>query len=312
RVLVATRNGEIHTVDLASGRTRGFKQVADVFEGSPVIHDGVLYVPAAWGRRVLVAFDLARGDNRWRRSGVPFATSLVAHGDEVVGVDVEGTLRAFGTEKGEEVWTLSLGDHLTVKASPVQVSDSDIVVADAEGGVRRIDLDTRSIVWEKVLPAPVHVSPAADQDLMVVTTTRGSVHALDVSSGTEVWTFEVASHVRLGAPALGADAVYAGATDGRIRSLDRETGKEKWSTAFDDVITAPPLLAGSTLFVGTLGSELFALDASSGNVLWSTELKGRLKSAMAVADGGLLILTEPKWVVYYKAASLSGGEDTDD
>ena len=44
---------------------------------------------------------------------------------------------------------------------------------------------------------------------------------------------------------------------------------------------------------------------SSGEVTWRTELDGRVKSAMAVADGGLLVVTEPKWVMYFKPAAPS-------
>jgi outer membrane protein assembly factor BamB len=302
RIIVATRSGEIHTVDLETGKTRGFKQMVDVVEGSPLIHDGTLYIPSAWGRKVLVAYDLAKGVNRWRRSGIPFATSLIGQGDTVVGVDVEGTLRAIDVARGDEAWTLSLGDHLTVKASPVRVSESSILVADAEGGVRRVNLDTRRIEWETALPAPVYVSPATDGQVVVLATTRGTVHVLDAAQGTEIWSFAVAEHIRMGAAALGPDAIYFGATDGRLRALSRTEGRELWSVPFEDVITAPPLVVGSTVFVGTMGSELAALDLADGRTLWRTELKGRVKSAMAVAEQGLLVLTEPKWVVLFRPA----------
>ena len=308
RVLVATRNGEIHIVDLESGKTRGFKQMVDVVEGSPLIHQGTLYVPAAWGRKVLVAFDLAKGVNRWRQTGIPFATSLVGHGDVVVGVDVEGNLRAIETEKGAEAWSLQLGSHLSVKASPIQVSDSSIIVADAEGGVRRVNLDSQQIEWAVKLPAPVYVSPAADDKVVVLTTTRGSIHALDVATGALRWERSVGAHIRMGAAALGPDAVYVGATDGWFRALSRTEGRELWSVGFGDVITAPPLVAGSTVYVGTLGSELAGLDAHTGKELWRTELKGRMKSAMAVAGDGLLVLTEPKWVVLFRPAAQDEGD----
>ena len=85
----------------------------------------------------------------------------------------------------------------------------------------------------------------------------------------------------------------------------RNTGAEQWETTFDDVIAAPPLIVGDNVFVGTLGEELVGMSVSTGEVSWRTELDGRVKSAMAVADGGLLVLTEPKWVMYFKPAGSS-------
>ena len=91
----------------------------------------------------------------------------------------------------------------------------------------------------------------------------------------------------------------------QVVSLNRNTGELQWETKFDDVISAPPLIVGHNVFVGTLGEELVGMNVSSGEVTWRTELDGRVKSAMAVADGGLLVLTEPKWVMYFKPAGSS-------
>lgn len=300
RVLVANRKGEIHTVELETGRSRGFKQMGDVIEGSPLIHEGTMYVPAAWGRKVLIAFDLSRGVNRWRKEGVPFATSLMAHSDLVVGVDVEGTLRAFAADDGVEVWSLSLGDHLSVEASPVRLSPTDILLADVEGTLHRVNLDNQRIVWSRDVGAPIYTTPAVSGGNVAVSTTRGTVHWVDAETGRDQWTARVNEGVRMGAPAIGPDGILLGATDGQVRSLSLNDGREQWSVQFEDVITAAPLIAGETVFVGTMGKQLFALRVSDGQVRWETEVKGRIKSAMALAGGGLLVLTEPKWLMYYK------------
>ena len=308
RVLIANRKGEIHTVELETGRSRGFKQMGDVIEGSPLIHEGTLYIPAAWGRKVLIAFDLSRGVNRWRKEGVPFATSLMAHNDLILGIDVEGTLRAFDAADGEEAWSLSIGDHLSVEASPVRLSSTDILIADVEGRIHRVNLEDRAVVWTRDVGAPIYTTPAVSDAGIALSTTRGSVHWVDAETGQDRWSAHINERIRMGAPAIGADGVILGATDGQVRSLSLENGNEQWAVQFDDVITAAPLVAGNTVFIGTLGKQLFALRASDGHIRWETEVKGRIKSAMALADGGLLVLTEPKWLMYY----TPGQRDDDD
>lgn len=302
RVLVGNRKGEVHTVDIETGRGRGFKQMGESVEGSPLIHDGTMYVPLAWGKRVLIAFDLSSGTNRWRARGVPFATALIAHHDTVIGIDLEGTLRAYSTGDGEEAWSLELASYRTFKASPVRVSDTSILVVDISGRVYRVNLDSKEVEWTADLDAPVYETPAVEGAQVVLTTTRGSVHLLDVNGGSAVWNWQGPEHLRIGAPAMGNGYVVAGTTGGAVLAIDRSTGERAWEAQFDDVISAAPLIVGDHVFVGTLGEKLIALQLGSGERDWETDVRGRIKSAMAVADGGLLVLSEPKWVLYFKPA----------
>ncbi len=308
RVLVGNRKGEIHTIEVATGRGRGFKQMGETVDGSPLIHDGTLYVPVAWGKHVLVAFDLSKGVNRWRARGVPFATALIGHGDTVVGVDLEGTLRAFSALDGDESWSIELAPFTTFKASPVRISDSDILLVDVDGVMYRVNLDKQSIVWQKEMGLPVYQTPAVVEEHMVISTTRGSVHMLNVEDGSERWVWRGESHVRMGAPAFGSKSVLVGGTDGIVRALNVDNGSETWAVEFTDVIAAAPLIAGETAFVGTLGEELFALNSISGKIVWQTTVDGRIKSAMATTEGGLVVLAEPKWVLYYRPDSQEGDE----
>ena len=300
RILLGNRKGEIHAVELESGRGRGFKQLGEVIEGSPLIYEGMLYVPISWGRRTLVAFDLAAGAIRWQQRGIPFGTALIAHRDLILGIDLEGTIRAYAMDDGREAWTLSLGTLRTFKASPVRISESSVLFVDVTGTMYAVDLDTQTVTWVKHLRAPVYHTPAVSETKAAVTTARGSVYLLNTLTGDTVWSWQGPEHIRMGAPALGPSSVLAGATDGRIRSFARDSGEIEWEAAVEDVISAPPLVMRDHAFVGTLGKELLGLDVATGEVLWRTEVDGRIKSAMAVAEGGLLVLTEPRWLLYYR------------
>lgn len=306
RVLVGNRKGEIHSIMIESGRGAGFKQMGESVEGSPLVHEGLMFVPVAWGKHILVAFDLVKGTNRWRTRGVPFATALVGHGSTVVGVDLEGNLRAYDIQDGSESWTLPLAAYRSFQASPVRVSESSILLADIEGTLYRVNLDSQEVEWTTSVGAPVYQTPAVDESTAIVSTTRGKVVAVDTATGAARWEWTTNEHLRMGAPAIGHSDVIVGATDGRVFSLERESGSVQWEASFDDVVTAAPLIVGPTVFVGTLGEELAGIDRSSGEVTWSTELEGRVKSAMAVAEGGLIVLTEPKWVVYFKPGAPEG------
>ncbi len=300
RILLGNRKGEIHAVELESGRGRGFKQLGEVIEGSPLIYEGMLYVPISWGRKTLVAFDLAAGTIRWQQRGVPFGTALIAQRDLILGVDLEGTIRAYAMDDGRPAWTLSLDTLRTFKASPVRISESSVLFVDVTGTMYGVDLDTQTVTWVKDLGAPVYHTPAVSEAKVAVTTARGSVYLLDTITGDKVWSWQGPEHIRMGAPALGLSGVLAGASDGIIRLLNRASGSVEWEVAVDDVVSAPPLVTRNHAFVGTLGKELLGLDMATGEVQWRTEVDGRIKSAMALADGGLLVLAEPRWLLYYR------------
>jgi len=309
RILVGTRKGEIHTVELESGRGRGFKRMGDVIEGTPVISEGFMYVPTAWGKRVLIAFDLKKGVSKWRLTGIPFSTSLVVFDDVVVGVDVEGNVRAHLKSDGSQKWSLSLGENQSAKASPLLVGEDRMFVATDMGMGHMIDLSTESILWSLNLGAPVYNAPASSGENIFVSTTRGHLMKIDATTGELLWTI-VADNtmVRMGPPAVDGTSVFVGGTDGRFRSVDSSTGAIRWDVQLPDVVSSAPLVSGGYVFVGTLGEELYGFEADTGNIVWKTETEGRIKSAMAVADGGLIVLSEPRWVTYYKPA---GGEDND-
>jgi hypothetical protein len=300
RILVGNRKGEIHAVDLETGGGRGFKQLGETIEGSALVYEGSVYVPLAWGRRTLVAYDLAAGAIRWQQRGVPFATALLGHADHILGVDLEGTLRAFDVDSGNEAWSLALAPFQTFKASPVRASASSAVFVDVQGRVYNVDLDERTLLWTKELHAPVYETPALAGEHIVLTTTRGGVYVLHAGTGTTIWAWHGPETIRMGAPAIGPSSVVVGATDGYVRSFDPSSGALQWETPFPDVVSAPPLIVGEHVFVGTLGTSLQSLNAGTGEVVWRTEVDGRIKSAMAVADGGLLVLTEPRWVLYFR------------
>ena len=305
-VLVGTRKGEIHAVELETGRKRGFKKMGEAIEGSPLIANGMLYVPSAWGKKVLVGFDPKRGVISWKVAGVPFETALVAHDDNVVGVDVEGTVRSFNGETGEEVWRLKLGEKISAQASPLLVSPNRLFVATDDGNGYLVDLNVPDIIWQTDLGAPVYASPVTSDGTIYISTTRGSLVAIEALTGEQKWLMETLNpDVRMGAPAVDGERVYLGATDGRVRSVDINTGQVQWEVQLSDVVTGAPLVTRETVFIGTMGRELMGLRTTTGDLVWEVEMKGRIKSAMAVSGEGLIVLSEPRYVTYFKHVEQS-------
>lgn len=302
-VLVATRQGEVHAINLVTGRRQGSSEFSDAVEGTPAIADGMIYVPGAWGGRALYAYDLSRSQTRWSKKGAPVEAGLLLLGGTLYAADVEGVIRAFRAKDGEVLWEQPLDSMATIHAAPLRAGQGRIIVADDRGRLRAMDAEDGTFLWQQELEAPVYATPASDDEALYVPTTRGQFFALDAAQGLVRWRYAIEDRtVRFTAPTLaGTDLVFAG-TDGVVRALDAETGDVRWTRQVEEAVTAPPLLTADIVYVGSMGRRLYALDRATGEVLWDEELKGRIKSGMAAREGHLVVLTEPQNVYLFKTA----------
>jgi len=300
-VIVGTRKGELHAVDIETGRSIGVKNLGEAVEGSILISNGVLYAAHAWGKYVLTAYDLTTGTTAWRIKGIPFETTPIEVDTALVAVDVEGNIRSFNKDTGAPYWIEKLGDGVTVKASPLLLSGNRMFVVSDKGVAFMYDAVTGDQIWLSDLGDPVYASPTADGDQILVPTTRGRLHAISSIDGSSNWTFvRKDEHIRFASPATDGSIIYVGTSSGTLFALNSGTGIIEWQFNGPDAITAAPLITDSHIYVGTMGRMLYGLDRSTGNLVWETKLKGRIKSAMSAREGELIVLTEPRYIYSFR------------
>lgn len=300
-VIVATRKGEVHAIDYKRGRRLGFESFGDAVEGTPLIQNGLLFVPVAYGKRALTAYNLRNASTKWRVSGAAIEAGLLAFDDAIAAVDTDGILRVYDQQDGTVRWEHMLGDDVQVKATPL-LAEGLLIVANDKGEVAAFRPEDGTVVWTRTLQAPVYRSPASDNGLLFIPTTRGHLMALDARRGTTRWNLSLPdTTVRFTAPAVGAGQVVVGATDGQLRSLSSTTGEVQWTFEVDGAITGAPLLTPEFVFFGTMRKMLYAVERGTGVHRWDQQLKGRVKSAMAARDGHLVVLTEPRYVYLFKS-----------
>jgi len=304
-VFVATRKGEIHAIHIETGKKQGQKSFGDSIEGSPLIHDGILYVPVEWGGRPVQAYDLARANVQWRIKTVPIDAGLVLVNERLITADIEGYVRAYDYLSGEVLWENKLGDRMGVHTTPVIASDRLVAVPGDDGRVYGLDATDGAIHWTTELQAPIYDALASDGRLIFVPTTRGRFYAIDARTGAQHWQYAVAdTTVRFTSPALTQTEVIFGGSDGILRSLAVSSGDENWIYQGDAVLTAAPLITSNTVYTGTMGREILGIDRHTGELRWSQELKGRIKSALAAKDGRIIVLVEPRLVYSFKTSDL--------
>jgi outer membrane protein assembly factor BamB len=297
---VSNRKGEVYAVDLERGKRLGQATFGETIEGTPVFQSGTIYVPVGWGRSAIFAYDVLRGERKWRVKGSPVNTGLLLFEGQVIAADDHGRVTAYATDSGKINWRFELGDKLGVKSTPALVGDR-LFVADDAGHVSAVSAADGHLIWMAETSFPSYVSLAADEEYVYVPTTRGRFIALSAADGHIVWSYDAGDDtVQLSAAAVGRKEIIFGGSDGLVRSLRREDGVPLWTTDAHAAVSATPLITESTVYVGTMRSRLLALSLRNGTISWETKLDGRIKSAFALKNGRLVVLAEPRTVYAFE------------
>lgn len=115
--------------------------------------------------------------------------------------------------------------------------------------------------------------------------TFGSVHALNVRTGTERWATRLAEPVRT-MPAVDGRYVCFGTTGGSVVAFNAETGQHEWQHQVnkDCSVLSSPTIADDVVLVGSDDSYLLALDVQTGEELWRFETEAAVDANPSVVD----------------------------
>lgn len=205
-------------------------------------------------------------------------------GEEVyVGTDDAGTpsfvtvaepfVVAFDPETGDELWRRHVGGLPRAPA----IRDGRVVVATA-GSDPQGKRFGRVTACSDDQPVP-EVEPADYR-------TFGTIHALEPSSGNELWSTNVDSPVRT-MPAAGGSVACVGTYDGRLIAFDAATGDHLWCERVneDSSVLSSPTTAEDVVYVGSDDEHLLALDPTTGDELWRYPTDAAVDANPSVVDG---------------------------
>ena len=278
-VFVASTDGNLYAVDLASG-TQKWKIFTGVrVTSSPAVENGVVYFGSYSGR--FYAVDAATGTLKWK-----FQT--------------EGEKRFAGKHlHGSEPAAESMPDPFDFYLSSPALWGGAVYFGSGDGNVYALDAATGALKWKFHTGDVVHASPAISDGTLFIGSWDSYFYALDAASGKEKWRFKtgedqnIYNQVGIQSSAAVVDGVvYFGCRDSNLYALDARTGEKKW--AFNNkgswVITSPAVRDGKVYFATSDTGTVYALDARAGTPIFSLKFGGwPLFSSPALAGGMLYI-----------------------
>uniref|UniRef100_A0A3Q3JDU7 AMP-dependent synthetase/ligase domain-containing protein n=1 Tax=Monopterus albus TaxID=43700 RepID=A0A3Q3JDU7_MONAL len=152
------------------------------------------------------------------------------------------------------------------------VTETTVFIGSHSHRVQALDLDSGSLVWERVLGDRIEASAAVSHcgTLVVIGCYDGGVYFLCTASGETRWIFDTGDAVK-SCPAVDplTGLVIVGSHDGYVYALNPKCVWKRHCGG--GAVFSSPYFQPShrQLYVATLGGHLLCLNPDSGEVLWS-------------------------------------------
>lgn len=307
-VFVGTRDGEVYALDAYTGDQSWRYMLDGPMNSAPITAGGVVYVSSEVGDSDLIyALDASTGVELWQYE---LPSSWVLALMEVEGVLYVGSngpsyiptghVHALDASTGREIWHRRMSPGWV--SSPA-VGGGTVYFASRRGEdapgffrsfdfghVHAVDASTGAELWRSKTDFHVLYSPMVVEDALYVGSMSGRVSALDSSSGDQLWSYEAGAWLR-SSPVTVDGKVYFSSWDGHVHALKASDGELLWRYEADCGLFSFPAIADGTVYVASTDRHLYALDALTGEELWRYDISDWLYSAPVVVDGILYAST---------------------
>lgn len=313
---------------------------------APVVANDKVYLVASGltgfaDQFFLVAMDAATGQNLWqvRLDGTAYATPAVANGMVYVGITTHNVVRgepvgtpdpigtdlgyvvAFNAATGAEEWRQETRGS---QASSPAFGNGSLFIGSTDGGMYAFEAETGDPLWQsdaaildeafwernrRELKPLASSTPAVGDGLVVIASSLGAIHALDVQTGEEMWSTRMPAG-QVGMPVISGDLVLINiervdpylvsesiaspgpSNDGAspnavaLMALSVATGGVEWILSSPAENIAPVAADSDRLYVieSTRDrSEIRGIDPDSADNEWTVPLNGRVLGAPTVA-----------------------------
>ena len=185
--------------------------------------------------------------------------------------------------------------------SGVAIENDQLYVGTQDRDIRALNAETGEIIetghglWQFELRGDddankaVYGTPAISNGIVYVGGYNGTLYALDLEDGRDVWDKPVGDGSPIvGGPAVGGGLVVVGSSDGALYAFDAADGSLRWSFPTDNSIWAAPVVSDGKIFFGSMDQRVYALDLE-GQKLWEFATGGAVTAQPLVKDGRVYI-----------------------
>ena len=179
--------------------------------------------------------------------------------------------------------------------SGVALEDEQLYVGTQDRDIRALDPETGAQDWRFPLRGDdeadraVYGTPAISNGIAYVGSYDGTLYALDLDSGRDVWDKTVGDGDPIvGGPAVEDGLVVVGSSDGALYAFGAADGSFQWRFQTGNSIWATPAIEDGRVFFGSMDQKVYALDLE-GRFIWEFATGGAVTAEPLVKDGRVYI-----------------------
>jgi outer membrane protein assembly factor BamB len=226
----------------------------------------------------------------WRAHPGGTVMTLSAFGNVIITTTSNREMVAY-SDVGVRLWQLPLDD--LAPTAPARINDHDAVLVDLSGEIRRFDLATGTVLWQRKIASDVNVAPVVGSGVVVIMDRGGTTTAFDESTGERRWSRELQGSA---ASMIGETVVVI--QDQTAHAFATDSGRHRWvrpiygtltdmESFADQVVVATKsesaILSGSGAIVKRLGPVLKLTPSQDHLVAW-----GPTEASVLSKDGTVL------------------------
>lgn len=231
------------------------------------------------------------------------STPIVANGVVYV-IDARAQVSAFGSERGDLLWRISLRKSRKEEKSKVgyggglAYAGGTLYATTGYGSVAALDASDGQVLWRKELGLPIRGAPAFSAGRVFTVTFDNQLFALSASDGEIIWDYvgivEDAGVLGASTPAISGDTVIVGFSSGELVAFRAENGQIAWQDALSRTgrltalatlsdIDGQPVIDRGRIYAINHSGRMAAIDMRSGERVWEANI-GSLSTPWVAGD----------------------------
>lgn len=253
-------------------------------------------VEAGADLKVAWRVDIGQGSNLKKRLVAP---PVVSNGKLFV-IDANQKVSALDAATGRRLWSRQLTALHKKDTSAVggglAVADDKLIVSSGFGYLAALSVTDGKQLWRERTDSPLSSAPAVMGSRVYVTSTDNQVYAMDLETGTVVWSDQaIAESARIlsaPSPAVNEDLLVAPFSSGELIAYLPANGRRLWQDTLTTVgrftplsaindIAGHPTINNGVVYAASYSGVLTAIDARSGQRLWAMLFGSRLGPVLA-------------------------------
>jgi len=264
-VFFGSGDGNLYSLDAASGALNWKFKTGDVIHASPAIADGTLFI-GSWDS-YFYALDVATGQEKWRfktgedpqihnQVGIQSSASVV---DGIVYFGCrDSNFYAVDAKTGQKKWSFS--NHGSWVISSPAVKDGTVYFGTSDSGLfHALDAKTGTPVFSLNFKGwPMFSSPAIAGNIAYIGSHSGRLVAIDLTRHQQAWTFETDASRESGPTYTKGDGTpkYEAAFPSDFYD-DMIVGVHKMLSV--GAMLSSPVVVDHVIYVGSSDGNLYAL-----------------------------------------------------